>query len=879
MAIYEKKQKRVSQFITDNEITTADVFARLKDGVNRKTSIDHLLGIIADIYGLSARVYVDRSEMVADDIQIGEIGIVQGDRFAVYSIGVIAAGNGDVTLSSGYVATQIGKIQPNNFETYAELEGFDTAVIMDNERFSVVGTPTTLDIRREGTFVYSVDHGLSSNNNDIFVLSADWYAKALTANNIPLTIDGTTTNVESYLNASRRFFTLSDMLSMGEDAAILLADSRTSCSTTYNNTTSIAGGAIYSVWHIDDFRIALGSETWVPDGTGAPHYFGAHHYIGESPYVVVQENFRSGSMESCGVRGDNINDDGVPIQLAMSAFRHVTGCRSNVSPYRYKVLTPVAVGSGRVFEGIGSSEAGVEFETEGNSLFVMNASPNAGVSGFRAHSDKSDGDYWAVDAYNCPRGIRVTDVSTRGFGNANGGGAVRAVTQCWGTKITRLNAESGGYGIYAEDFSSSHIDTPIIRKNALQGLKIIAGVSTVVTGGVIEKTWEENGAIEGNGYSIWLEAMGYSALNSVYTEQSQDGLIKIKDCFSVNINNCFVDGFNNGLIDGLISVENSDNTVIEKCKLEGLYSGIGSLPKTLIYIDSSSENCRISNNTLEKDGNSGGYPLWIDDGVGTTIDQDSEVFLANHESVSLPVSTHEQSAITYDAPFDGVSQMFELLNSENSTGSGVSWHYRGLTSSRQTRMRIETSTSTQSPRWVWSIENDGEGEQDVLRIDSEYLRPGRDNVINFGSPSFRIKEIFSANGTINTSDQRLKTEIIPLGESERLCAIDIKKRIGSYRMLDSVREKGGAARIHFGVGAQEVIDIFKNHGLNPSSYSLICYDEWDDQFGEVVAKPATYDKDGNEISTATYERGIIKKAGNRYGIRYDQLAMFMLASL
>lgn len=72
--------------------------------------------------------------------------------------------------------------------------------------------------------------------------------------------------------------------------------------------------------------------------------------------------------------------------------------------------------------------------------------------------------------------------------------------------------------------------------------------------------------------------------------------------------------------------------------------------------------------------------------------------------------------------------------------------------------------------------------------------------------------------------------------------------ISSFKYIDSVSLKGDKARIHFGVGAQTVVEVFKRHNLDPFSYALICVDNIGD--GEV-----------------------------RYGIRYEQLLSLKVACL
>lgn len=148
-----------------------------------------------------------------------------------------------------------------------------------------------------------------------------------------------------------------------------------------------------------------------------------------------------------------------------------------------------------------------------------------------------------------------------------------------------------------------------------------------------------------------------------------------------------------------------------------------------------------------------------------------------------------------------------------------------------------------------------------------------DNVFNLGSAGARFKEIFCANATINTSDARKKQQIKSISNSEKRVAKKIKKSIKKYKFNDAVEKKGDGSRIHFGVVAQEVSKIFKSEGLNPHNYSLFCYDEWDDSF---IDHNAEYDQNGN-ITKEKYRESYLK-AGNIYGIRYEELIMFMLGA-
>jgi hypothetical protein len=138
---------------------------------------------------------------------------------------------------------------------------------------------------------------------------------------------------------------------------------------------------------------------------------------------------------------------------------------------------------------------------------------------------------------------------------------------------------------------------------------------------------------------------------------------------------------------------------------------------------------------------------------------------------------------------------------------------------------------------------------------ANFIVPTTDNTVDFGQASARWKTIYAGTGAINTSDEREKQDVKNLSETERQVAIAIKGLIKSFKFKDAVVLKGDKARIHFGVMAQQVAEAFKIVGLNPDDYGLFCYDEWED----------------NE------EIGL--KAGNRYGVRYEELLAFVVAAL
>lgn len=158
-------------------------------------------------------------------------------------------------------------------------------------------------------------------------------------------------------------------------------------------------------------------------------------------------------------------------------------------------------------------------------------------------------------------------------------------------------------------------------------------------------------------------------------------------------------------------------------------------------------------------------------------------------------------------------------------------------------------------------------------------RPINDNTQNNGSASQRWAEIFAGNGTINTSDERDKTNWRDVNEAEKAAALEIKSMIKAYKWIDSVDSRGDSARWHFGVGAQSVGKVLQSHGLNPEQYSFYCYDEWEDEYKERVVSTGVFDDKGNEIDPRVIKSELTIPAGNRYGIRYNELIMFILAAI
>lgn len=149
---------------------------------------------------------------------------------------------------------------------------------------------------------------------------------------------------------------------------------------------------------------------------------------------------------------------------------------------------------------------------------------------------------------------------------------------------------------------------------------------------------------------------------------------------------------------------------------------------------------------------------------------------------------------------------------------------------------------------------------DLVNGGAPVFRPtgSLDGQINLGGASNRWNTVYAATGTINTSDERAKQDIADITDAERRVAVAIKGMLKSFRFKDAVAIKGDGARVHFGVIAQDVKAAFEAEGLDPTRYALFCHDIWEQE---------------------EEENGVILPAGDRYGIRYDELFAFIIAAL
>ena len=154
--------------------------------------------------------------------------------------------------------------------------------------------------------------------------------------------------------------------------------------------------------------------------------------------------------------------------------------------------------------------------------------------------------------------------------------------------------------------------------------------------------------------------------------------------------------------------------------------------------------------------------------------------------------------------------------------------------------------------------------------DSNVFRPGADNTKTLGDASFRWSVVYAGTGTINTSDERTKEDVQDIDAA----VLRAWGKVGyvQYKFKDAVEAKGDGARWHFGLIAQRVKEAFESEGLDAFDYGILCYDQWEDQYEDVLVEVDVQNSDGSisKVLQGNGEKRIVVPAGDRYGIRYEE---------
>lgn len=152
-----------------------------------------------------------------------------------------------------------------------------------------------------------------------------------------------------------------------------------------------------------------------------------------------------------------------------------------------------------------------------------------------------------------------------------------------------------------------------------------------------------------------------------------------------------------------------------------------------------------------------------------------------------------------------------------------------------------------------------------------------DNVIALGGPSNRFTTAYLGSNPIVTSNGEKKTEPVVFDDAFLDAWGDVHYIM--YQWLDAVQLKGNEARIHFGVIAQQIRDVFIAHGLMDENstdcrYAVLCYDKYPRMTDTVFSHNEIVehtDEEGNVTTTEepVYTEVVIHEEGEEWGVRPD----------
>lgn len=277
--------------------------------------------------------------------------------------------------------------------------------------------------------------------------------------------------------------------------------------------------------------------------------------------------------------------------------------------------------------------------------------------------------------------------------------------------------------------------------------------------------------------------------------------------------------------------------------------GTGSSTKNFVDLSSSQT---ISAEKIFPDGN-----------VGTKIGGSNGAslkFYRNTHTLGQEVSSNQYTTLT---SVDSVDQPVAQINLVRfGTRTAIRLRAFNLIPGETEGTTEQVETEFQVGTW-----DSGAGMAQV----SANFYPATSNLFSLGVASRKWTEVFAQTGTINTSDERLKTSIESIPDE----VLDAWGDVGwvQYKLKDSVKKKGPDARLHNGLIAQRIDAIFRSHGLNAADYGLFCYDKWDERYDDVseVIKEAVLDENGNEIEPAVIKKVIEHtEAGDAYSLRYEE---------
>jgi hypothetical protein len=406
-------------------------------------------------------------------------------------------------------------------------------------------------------------------------------------------------------------------------------------------------------------------------------------------------------------------------------------------------------------------------------------------------------------------------------------------------KIFEGNINAQNVGIYLKDSVSRTITSVTIRRhssgwkgaaNDWSGIKADNCSDLCISRCTIQPD-ESSGEFSGTSHAIYTTGCGGLKVlgNNIGTSNDK----------GVSLNNC-----NNYIIADTISWQNKSTDVLFD----------------------------LTNNT--RNGVIVAYSL-VSSFIGKDIEKDETIVNPNsiiNQNIELQSARNVQIDLTKTTASED-QKTWRVVSSNNSLArqtvndSGLGSNFEIITREGTVVSQIEWRAS--------NFKLDG-------TLNTRMTVPVADATYSLGSSALRYTQLYAATGTINTSDQRVKSSVA--SASDTLLDAVGNVPIHTFQFTDAVEKKGAAAaRFHAGVVAQEVASAFQAQGLDAARYGLFCHDQWSDTYEDVriIDQEEEADEDGTIVKPliSHVERKKVLSAGDRYGIRYEELLVLECARL
>lgn len=640
------------------------------------------------------------------------------------------------------------------------------------------------------------------------------------------------------------------------------------------------------------------------------------------------------SQETFGAVGDGVTDNTAALQSFL-AYLAANGGRGYIPPGTYKISNiDVDLTGNKSFQIAGAGRSAATFTSSTptvNMITLRNAtgvllSDFAIVPGYTGVDMTSgaglvfvNGNYCTAARLNISQFKRVAIMS---YNDHQDTGQYNAAKVYNGMAFDDIyidgsSAYSFGVGPSAfiiADANNSRITNSYIKNIGLYGYEFKNDSSnTLISNCIAEDTY----------YPLYYGGDGYGFSYGYVKDSLAENCILRRSGSPIFIGNCRNSAFQNIVIDqtgysqaqptALVQFRTgngcraSDLTVIARgcalydIRLETVVAGRDVAPGTNIpsinnYIEFATvvdgaytgragffgDAVSINNTVVVRDRDST-QALWLESAsiyANTVIDEKYNWSTRNlGAKAQLKTRIGDIGADTIFSSTKGIAYVADTLDEVIITNQDNQYRYIGnLTKPDVYTQRYTLSTGTRRDT-LYAVVG---GTSQTYITDQLGFYPSSDNTqrLGGGAGSSRWSVVYAGTGTINTSDAREKQQIRPLNEAEQAVAVRLKSLIRAFRFNDAVAAKGDGARIHVGVIAQDVKAAFEAEGLCAEDYALLCYDEWPEQQEVVETWDDEFDEDGNLVRPAG--RRVLEEyraAGNRYGVRYEELLAFIISAI